>query len=111
MQVVFDAEGRVVGRAGSAVDPYPDPGELEAGASYVDACARRGREGELLASALTRVLSGASPNESFVRAAADSGMRFSVLVSALEPSGALLSIEPCAPASPEKSAISAANER
>jgi PAS domain S-box-containing protein len=90
--VVFDAEGRVVGSAGSAVTPYPDPRALEATSSYADTCRRLGGAAAVLADALTRVLSGASPREQLEQTALD-GSALSLVLRALEPQGAMLSIE------------------
>jgi hypothetical protein len=91
VHVVLDAEARVVKSAGSAVAPYPDPCGLEASSSYIDACRSEGGS-EALGNALARVLGGDSPSESLDETAAD-GTALSIRVCALEPSGALLSIE------------------
>ena len=85
--------------------PYPDPRSVAAGTSYMEACRQRGEGAEVLADAVFRVLSSASAGESFEHTAPD-GTSYSARVVALEPSGALLSIEARA-----KSAIEQALEK
>ena len=90
---MLDANGRVVGSAGCVIAPYPDPARLDTETSYADACSRQGGGAETLAQALRAVLAGTSQRESFESAGRENGQSLAIAIQALQPSGALVSIE------------------
>ena len=66
MQLVLDANGRVIGSTGSVIAPFPDPALLDAETSYGEACSRHGEGAETLAKALAGA-DGDHENERFAR--------------------------------------------
>jgi two-component system, cell cycle sensor histidine kinase and response regulator CckA len=108
MQIVLGEAGELLAYVGEAPPmPYPDPSELTPGSNYVEACTRAGEANADLASALERALRGGLER---IELDAPRTFGLKLVVQALRPSGAMVTVDSTAGGSREETLRTLINE-